>query len=63
MKLAYWAAGDRCKRKYIRLMSISNVESDVTFKNRCFLKEVKQDSIPILNLSVDIDENDCDKKE
>ena len=49
MKLAYWAAGDECKRKYIRLLSISNLEFEVTFKDRYFLNYLKKDSNPILS--------------
>ena len=42
MDLASWAAGDKGKRKYVRLTKISEFESEVTFKVIKFLLVNKQ---------------------
>ena len=34
---------------YIRLTSISDLEIEVPFKDKCFLNKLKKDSIPIPN--------------
>ena len=60
MKLVHSAAGDECSSRNISLTSISDLESDDTFKDICFLNKLKKDSISILNQSIGTDESDYD---